>query len=89
MTLEQKCVLYERILKYITSATEIRIKNLMDDASYGFVELVDVDPDDFISTGFDDGLSLSYSSEVYMEDYGGVIEPKQRKDGLSNLDQQP
>lgn len=61
----------------MTSATEIRFKSLSKEGDYGFVELVDVDPEDFKIAGFDDGLSLSYGSEVYMEDYGGIIEPKE------------
>lgn len=73
---KKKCALYERILKYLTGATEIRIRSLSGKGDHGFVELVDVDPDDFKPAGFDDGLNVNYNAEVYVEDYGGVMKPR-------------
>lgn len=77
ITTEQKCVLYERILKYMMGATEIRFKSLSKEGDYGFIEFVDVDRNAFKVEGFDDGLYLEYGSEAYMEDYGGAIEPRE------------
>ena len=76
VTLEQKVALYERILKYVTGATEIRIMNHSDECEHGFVSLVGANPRNVSEVGMDEGLSLDYGSEPYVEDYGGLLEPQ-------------
>ena len=76
ITLEQKVALYERILKYVTGATEIRIISHSDECEHGFVSLVGANPRNVSEVGIDEGLSLDYGSEPYVEDYGGYLEPR-------------
>ena len=63
---DEKVKLLERILKWLTGATEIRYHTKEPFSSeYGWVELVDVEPEDMKVYGYDDGLHFDWNSEVY------------------------
>jgi len=66
---ERKVKLLERILKWFTGATEIRYHcNKPFSNKWGWIELVDVDPDDVHTHGWDDGLPLDCNSEIYEDE---------------------
>jgi len=66
----QKVKLLERILKWLTGATEIRYHiGKPFDSKWGWIELVDVDPDEVHTYGYDDGLHFDWNSEVYEDEF--------------------
>lgn len=65
---EVKVECLERLLRYITTAEEIRYifhSNLPS----GRIELVDVDPDNIKFRGYDEGLEIGWDTEPYRDDY--------------------
>lgn len=69
--------LYERIIKELTGADEIRIRDTSrGDFLHGWVALTGADPDDVSLKGYDEGLSLSYDSEIYEDPILGDMDSR-------------
>ena len=74
-----KIDILERILKFLTGAAEIRyVVHNDEDAEYpfGYVEIVGIQPEDISAAGVDQGLEVSFDSEIYQEDHFGTVEPR-------------
>lgn len=67
---DEKVKLLERILKWLTGAKEIRYHTTKPFSSkWGWIELVDVEPDELHTHGWDDGLHFDWNSEVYDDEF--------------------
>lgn len=67
---DEKVKLLERILKWLTGATEIRYHTKEPFSSeWGWIELVDVEPDEIHEHGYDDGLHFNWNSEIYDDEF--------------------
>lgn len=67
---DEKVKLLERILKWLTGATEIRYHcNKPFSDRWGWIELVDVEPENVHTYGIDEGLYFDWNSEVYEDEF--------------------
>ena len=66
---KDKVELYERLIKALTGAEEIRVTDHTRftgaEHMHGYVELVGASPEHVKINGFDEGLDISYTSEVF------------------------
>jgi len=75
---DEKVKLLERILKWFTGATEIRYHTKEPFSSeWGWIELVDVEPNDMEPHGYDEGLHFDWNSEVYEDEFVEKLFDKQ------------
>ena len=77
-TLEEKVKILEKVIRGLTSATEIRYHVLArTDRLFGYIELVGIDPKEvkLFEGAFEElGLSIEYVSEIFDNDWDGILD---------------